>query len=135
MYEHRHEPLLPRLAFFRRMLAHGGVAIALILISLGGGIVGYHGFEGFTWVDSFLNASMILGGMGPVNPVQTEGGKIFAGLYALYSGLILLIIAGILLAPIFHRLLHHFHLDMEENSRSENHPGKKTQPGARSIHD
>jgi hypothetical protein len=135
MYEHRHEPLLPRIAFIRRMLAHGGVAISVILISLGGGILGYHGFEGFNWVDSFLNASMILGGMGPVNPVQTEAGKIFAGLYALYSGLILLVVAGILLAPLFHRLLHHFHLEMEEDATSETPPGKKKQLGSRPIHD
>jgi hypothetical protein len=124
MYEHKHEPLLPHTAFILRMLSHAGFALAVIVVSLVIGMLGYHLFEGLDWVDAFLNASMILGGMGPVSALQTEAGKIFAGCYALYAGLVLLLIAGILLAPLLHRLLHHFHLEMEENGD----PGKRKLP-------
>ena len=99
---------------FRHGLARAGaIAGTLVGVSLLVGILGYHHFAGLGWVDSFYNASMILGGMGPVNPLQTPGGKLFASFYALYSGMIFLIIAGVLLAPVFHRFLHHFHLEME----------------------
>jgi hypothetical protein len=111
MYEHHHQPLLPRAAFLWRMLAHAAVAFAVIAVSLAIGILGYHFLEGLDWMEAFLNAAMILGGMGPVDAIRTETGKFFAGTYALYSGLILLVVAGILLAPLFHRLLHHFHLE------------------------
>jgi hypothetical protein len=76
--------------------------------------MGYHFLEGFSWIDSLLNASMILGGMGPVNPLQTNNGKLFASAYALFSGMIFLVIIGVLFAPLFHRFLHHFHLEAEE---------------------
>ena len=79
------------------------------------GMVGYHFLESLSWIDSLLNASMILGGMGPVNPLQTDAGKIFASFYALYSGIILLASVGILVTPIFHRFMHRFHLELEEN--------------------
>jgi len=82
-----------------------------LLLSLGIGVLGYHGFEGLSWLDALLNASMILGGMGPVDPVRSDGGKLFASCYALYSGLIVLVIAGVLGAPVIHRFLHHFHLE------------------------
>jgi hypothetical protein len=75
------------------------------------GMLGYHASEGFSWIDAFLNASMLLGGMGPVDPVHTAGGKLFAGLYALYCGFAVLAIAGIIFAPIVHRFLHRFHLE------------------------
>jgi len=74
-------------------------------------MVGYHVFEGLPWIDSFLNAAMIMGGMGPVNQLHSDAGKIFAGIYALYCGMVLLIAVAIFAAPIFHRFLHHFHME------------------------
>jgi len=111
MYEHHSEPLLPRRLFLRRMLGHGLVAVSLILISLGIGVVGYHVTEGLSWLDALLNASMILGGMGPVNVLQTVAGKLFASAYSLFAGMAFLVTAGILVAPVAHRLLHRLHLD------------------------
>ncbi len=91
-------------------MTNGVIALATLLISLGIGMLGYHTLEGFSWIDALLNASMLLGGMGPVTPLQTDAGKIFASFYALYSGVILLASVGVLVAPILHRFLHHFHL-------------------------
>lgn len=113
MFEHRTEPLLPRADFIRRLLASIGIASGILLISLAVGMAGYHFFEGLSWLDAFLNAAMILGGMGPVATLQTSGGKLFAGTYALYSGLVILAAAGLVLGPVFHRILHKFHLDLE----------------------
>jgi hypothetical protein len=113
MFEHRSEPLATPSEFRRRMLFYSMVTAMLILFSLLIGVLGYHFFESLSWVDSLLNASMILGGMGPVNPLQTDPGKIFASFYALYSGIVLLASVGILAAPLFHRLLHRFHLEIE----------------------
>ena len=93
------------------MLRHAGAGFALLGASLLLGVCGYHIFEGLSWVDSLLNASMILGGMGPINSLHTLGGKLFASFYALYSGLVFLAFAGIVLAPPLHRLLHRFHLE------------------------
>jgi len=116
MYERRHEPLISRSAFLLRLLRHAGAALGVILVSLLIGILGYHMFEGLSWVDALLNASMILGGMGPVAELHTTVGKLFASFYALYSGVVFLVIAGILLAPVFHRVLHHFHLEDDEKA-------------------
>lgn len=113
MFEHRSEPLATPAEFRRRMLYYGMITTLMILSSLVIGVLGYHFFESLSWVDSLLNASMILGGMGPVNPLQTTPGKIFASFYALYSGIVLLASVGILAAPLFHRVLHRFHLEME----------------------
>jgi hypothetical protein len=123
MYEHRNEPLLPRSAFLRRLAAHVGIAVGMIAGSLAIGILGYHLIEGLAWVDALLNASMILGGMGPVDAIHTDAGKLFASFYALYSGIVFLLTVGIIVAPVFHRILHHFHLeqageDSEDNSGS-----------------
>jgi len=93
------------------MLGHLGIATALVAFSLLMGMIGYVYFESLSWTDAFLNAAMLLGGMGPVNAPMTEGGKLFAGWYALYAGLIFLIVAGVLGAPVVHRVLHRFHLD------------------------
>lgn len=109
VYESRHHPPIPGKQFLRRLAGHGGVSTVLILVSLGVGMAGYAYFEGLGWRDAFLNAAMLLGGMGPVEVVQTPGGKIFAGLYALYSGLVVLVAAGVLAAPVFHRIIHKFH--------------------------
>jgi hypothetical protein len=110
-YETKHQPLLSRRAFARRVVRSFGTASLLIGLSLLGGMLGYRYFEGMSWIDAFANASMILSGMGPLTPIETSGGKLFAGFYALYSGLALILATGILFAPLLHRLLHRFHLE------------------------
>lgn len=110
-YESRREPLLTRPEFARRLAASVGAAALLIGVSLAGGMAGYHGFEGMSWIDAFVNAAMILSGMGPMAAMRTDGGKLFAGLYALYSGLAVIVATGLILAPVLHRLFHRFHLD------------------------
>jgi len=109
-FESKHQPLLPRRQFVRRLARNFAAAGLLIGVSLVGGMMGYHAFEGMDWIDAFANASMILSGMGPLSPLQTWAGKLFAGLYALYSGLVLIAATGIIFAPIVHRLLHRFHV-------------------------
>jgi hypothetical protein len=115
MFEHHKQPLASHSEFAQRILRFSLFAAGMILFSLGIGILGYHTLESLSWIDSLLNASMILGGMGPVNPLQTNSGKIFASFYALYSGIVLLASVGILITPIFHRFLHRFHLELEDN--------------------
>lgn len=110
-YESKKEPLHPLPKFIRRLGQHFLMAMALAFFSLALGIAGYYYFENFSFIDSLLNASMILGGMGPVNPLLTNNGKIFASFYSLYSGIIVLAVAGIIIAPVAHRVLHHFHAD------------------------
>ena len=110
MYERHKQPLASRKTFLRRLMLNAAIGAAVLFFSLSIGILGYHFLEGFSWIDSLLNASMILGGMGPVNPLRTTAGKLFASFYALYSGVVLLASVGVLAAPIFHRFLHHFHL-------------------------
>ena len=104
-------PLLSRSEFAVRLFRNVAFAIGLVVVCLAIGMVGYHGFEHLSWVDAFANASMILSGMGPLNPLTTDGGKIFAGCYALFSGLALVAIIATMAAPIFHRFLHTFQLD------------------------
>jgi hypothetical protein len=113
-FENRNQPVLPARAFFGRVAKNFGLAALLIGISLLIGMVGYAGFEGMAWIDAFANASMILSGMGPLEPVKTNGGKLFAGCYALYSGLVVIIAIGIMLAPVVHRFLHQFHVESKE---------------------
>ena len=115
LFEHHHEPLLPRHAFLRRMARFAALAFGLIGVSLFIGMLGYRLTEGMSWLDAFLNAAMLLGGMGPVDQLHTVSGKLFAGFYAMFSGLILLVSAGVMIAPLFHRFLHRFHLDLEES--------------------
>jgi hypothetical protein len=118
MYEARHAPLATRRRFVRRIVNHFGIVTAVIAVSLGIGIGGYRYFEGMDWIDAYLNAAMLLGGMGPVDPqLRTVSGKLFAGVYALYAGMIVLVAAGLLMAPVFHRFLHRFHLEEEEAKR------------------
>lgn len=114
-FEQRQDPLLPRHLFLLRVLRWSAAAGTILLGSLAVGICGYHYFEGLPWIDALLNASMIAGGMGPVDPVKTQGGKLFAALYALYSGLAIISAAGILFAPIFHRFMHSFHVDTKDD--------------------
>ena len=109
MYEQREKPLLPRRQFIRRVTRHGVVAGLALLVSLVLGVVGFHWLARQSWLDAFLNASMLLGGMGPVHTPETAGGKLFAGCYALYCGLVFLVTVGVLLAPVLHRALHKFH--------------------------
>ena len=113
-FEHHRQPLADRRLFARRVLRYVALSSAIILGSLAIGVIGYHYTEGLPWLDSLLNASMILGGMGPVDPVRTSAGKWFASFYALFSGMVLLVAAGVLVAPIFHRFLHRFHLEIDE---------------------
>jgi hypothetical protein len=116
MFEHHSQPLATQAEFAQRMLRYGLVTAGIILSSLVVGMLGYHYLESLSWIDSLLNASMILGGMGAVNTLQTSAGKIFASLYALYSGIILLASVGILVTPVFHRFMHRFHLGLEDDS-------------------
>lgn len=109
MYEPRRHPPLPRAAFLWRLARHAALAAGLVAASLLAGMAGYRWLEGLGWLDAFLNAAMLLGGMGPIWPPQTAGGKLFAGLYALYSGLVFLVSAGLIAAPVVHRFLHRFH--------------------------
>ena len=116
MFEHRKEPLLDRRRFLRRLLFSALTGAALIAVSLFGGMLGYHALEGMPWVDAFANAAMILSGMGPLSPMQSTAGKLFAGFYALYSGLALILITGIVFAPLVHRLLHRFHIERQSRA-------------------
>jgi len=115
MYEHRSQPLLPKHLFIRRVAWHVLSALAVIFGSLLIGIMGYHFTEGLTWLDSLLNASMILGGMGPVNELNTGGGKVFASFYSLFSGIVFLVTAAVLVAPVVHRFLHRLHLEAKDD--------------------
>jgi hypothetical protein len=113
-YEHKSDPLLPFDQFLSRLMRHGLAALLLLAVSLGIGVVGYHITENLPWIDSLLNASMILGGMGPVDILKTEGGKLFASFYAIYSGVAFLLVVGIIIAPLAHRMMHRLHLDGKE---------------------
>ena len=110
MYERHHQPLLPPRAFKRRLVRNIGLAGALLVASLTLGTAGYHFFGQLEWLDAEVNAAMILTGMGPVNPMQTVGGKIFTSAYALFSGVTFLTAISVVLAPLLHRFLHRFHL-------------------------
>jgi hypothetical protein len=114
MYESRHMPLLPRAAFLRRMAGSATVGFALIALSLWAGMLGYHVCEHQSWLDAFINAAMILSGMGPLLSPQTAAGKVFAGIYALYSGFALIMITAITFSPLVHRILHRFHLEARQ---------------------
>lgn len=109
MYESKHHQPISHKRFIKRMVLHAATAILLLLISLMIGIIGYIYFEHLSWHSAFLNAAMLLGGMGPVDAPQTDAGKLFAGLYALYAGLVFLVIVGLFLAPVAHRVMHQFH--------------------------
>ena len=111
MFERKHQKVASAPVFIKRLLMFIGLAISLIILALIIGIAGYHWIAGFGWVDALLNASMILGGMGPVNPLTNTGAKIFASVYALFSGLMFIAVMGIVFSPIVHRMLHKFHID------------------------
>ena len=111
MYERHSQPLLSRRLFARRVARSFATGASIIIVSLSVGMLGYHWLEHMRWIDAFANAAMILSGMGPIDPLKTDGGKLFAGLYAIYSGLAVILIAGVVFAPVVHRFLHRFHLD------------------------
>lgn len=111
MFEKRNEPLASTRKFLLRLIGSVGVGILIIAVALYIGMLGYHGYEHMSWIDAFLNAAMILSGMGPVVPLVTSGGKVFAGMYALFSGFLILVIIAVMFSPIIHRFFHKFHLD------------------------
>ena len=124
-YERRHHALLPWPAFKRRFLTNFAVGIGLIALSLGVGMAGYMGLAGLGAVDAFLNAAMILSGMGPLAVLDNDAAKVFAGLYALYSGLAVLAVAGLVFAPVIHRLLHRFHVEDDASPAPTAAPRKR----------
>ena len=115
-FEKRSEKLLETRAYLRRQALFILIALGFLIFSLAIGMMGYHFFENQSWLDAFLNAAMIMGGMGPVNAFTTNAGKLFAGFYALYSGLGLLVTVGFIAAPLFHRFFHYFHLDIADSN-------------------
>jgi len=115
--EHSRQPLAPRSLFAKRVAFNFAIALAVILASLFAGMLGYRYLEGLGWVDSFGHAAMILGGMGPYVEPKSEAGKLFEGFYALYSGLLLIGVTGLILAPVFHRVMHLCHFP-DENGAS-----------------
>lgn len=122
----RVKPLLPRKVYLQRLIRSACLGLGIIVGSLLVGMLGYHHFEKMSWVDSFVNAAMILGGMGPVGQIQTDAGKIFAGFYALYCGIALITILGIVFAPVIRRFLHKYHLEfMDDDEGSEGKKGKR----------
>jgi hypothetical protein len=110
-FEHRSEPVLHRTEFLLRFARTALAGVMMVVVSLAAGMAGYHAFEGMTWIDAFANAAMILSGMGPLAQPATTMGKLFAGCYALYSGLAVVIVAGITFAPVIHRFLHKLHAE------------------------
>lgn len=115
MFESKQHPLASRLVFALRVLGHFAAALAVAVVALGIGVLGYHYIARFSWIDSMLNASMILAGMGPVGEISSDAGKLFASFYALFSGLVFITLMGIILVPVVHRILHAFHLDENDD--------------------
>jgi hypothetical protein len=113
IYEHRRQPLLSREEYIRRLVNNGVIGLAVLAAAWLIGIIGYRVFEGLSWIDSTLNAAMILGGMGPVDPLHSTAAKLFASFYAIFSGVLFLAVIGLIGAPVFHRFLHRFHLESE----------------------
>lgn len=112
-YEHRTAPMASHTTFIGRLLANAAFALLLITASLAIGMAGYRVTEGMDWLDAYLNASMLLGGMGPVSSLHTGSGKLFAGSYALFCGLVVVVTTGVILAPILHRVLHALHAEAD----------------------
>lgn len=119
MFEHKDDKIIPHPVFIQRVLSYVVFALILIAMALGIGVIGYHFFAGLNWVDSLLNASMILGGMGPVDQLTTVAAKVFASMYALFSGLVFIGIMGIVFTPFIHRMLHKFHVDEKDEVATE----------------
>ena len=111
IYESKGEPIASRLTFTHRLLRHFLLSLLIVLGALGIGVLGYHYIAGFGWIDALLDASMILGGMGPVDPLPSVAAKVFASLYALFSGVMFISVMAVILSPAVHRLLHKFHVE------------------------
>jgi hypothetical protein len=116
-YEKRDAPVLPLGPFLRRMVRHGAIVFEFALVSIAIGMAGFHLFADQAWIDAFLNTAMLLGGMGPVGEIRSTGGKLFAGIFALYAGLAFIVAFAVLTAPVLHRLIHRFHLE-ERSTRT-----------------
>ena len=129
MFEHYREPLAGRRLFIRRVVTYLLLFLIIIFGSLGVGVVGYRVTEHMSWLDALLNASMILGGMGPVDTLHTAAGKIFASLYALFAGVVFLVAVGVLIAPVFHRFLHAMQVAPEDVEQAEEEEKKEGVPG------
>lgn len=125
MGEQRHKALLSREVFLTRLLRSSALASVLIAASLGIGVLGYHLVAGLPWIDALLNASMILTGMGPVDPLHTSAAKLFASAYAIFSGVAFLTVVGVLMAPIVHRFLHRFHLELADQDDDAKPPKRR----------
>lgn len=119
MFEHRRAPLLPLSAFYSRLARSAAVGLVIVTFALSVGMAGYHFLEKLDWLDAFVNAAMILSGMGPLAPIQTSAGKVFAGCYALFSGLAFITTLGVVFAPVYHRFLHRFHLEVQADAKSK----------------
>jgi len=111
VFEHKDEPVLERALFLRRLAASTALGLGAVAVSLAVGMIGFHAIEHMEWIDSFLNATMLLGGMGPLEHDRSTAGKLFEGIYALYSGLAVISFAGIIFAPVIHRAMHKLHAD------------------------
>ena len=111
MFERKQQSVAPVPVFLKRLVLCFALALSLILTALFIGIAGYHWIAGLPWIDALLNASMILGGMGPVNLLTNDSGKVFASVYALFSGLVFIAVMGVVFSPLLHRMLHKFHMD------------------------
>jgi len=127
MFEHRSQPLLPTRAYAHRVLRSSVAGLALLAPALGIGMLGYHALEDLPWLDAFVEAAMLLGGMGPIHDPVTDSGKLFAGLYAIFCGVVVLVIVGVMLAPIVHRGMHRFHLEQDEGDEPAD-PKKRKKP-------
>ena len=118
MYESHHGPLLPRAQFLRRLTRHSALALGIFVLSIGIGMAGFRWLAREEWIDAYLDATMLLGGMGPVGKYDCcPIGKIFAGLYALYAGVVFLAASALIVAPVLHRVVHKLHLDEERSDR------------------
>jgi len=115
-YEPRDEPMLPRPQFYLRVAWHWLLAAVVLLVSLGGGTLGYHLLAGLSWIDALMNSAMILTGMGPIAAMPTDTAKLFASAYALYSGIVFISSVGVMAAPVVHRILHRFHVGAADES-------------------
>src|ERR1041385_3121669 len=135
MFEHRRQQLLPRRAFLFRLGRFAGAAFLLVVISWVIGILGYRALEGMAWIDASLNAAMILGGMGPVDTLHTDAGKLFASFYALFSGIVFLVAVGVLIAPILHRFMHQFHLEADREEAEEEKEEAEAEAAANEEYD
>ena len=124
-FEQRHEPLASKSRYSSRLATNGVWALTVVVVALAAGMMGYMGFEQMGAIDAFANAAMILSGMGPLTPLATDGGKIFAGIYAIFCGLLIFGVAGLILAPVLHRVLHTFHVRDDEREESKDKRGDR----------